>query len=69
MLRWCVFALFFGSLAQIDWVPKFSFPRTDLSRDICDGRAERGEAVQDGDTDLELRDLTVSVARGQALTQ
>ena len=31
--------------------------------------AECGEAVQDGDTDLELRDLAVEVPRHEALTQ
>lgn len=45
------------------------FPRTDLSRDLCDGRAECGEAVQDRDPDLELCDLTVEVSGGQALPQ
>ena len=33
------------------------------------GYAECGEAVQDGDTDLELRDLAVEVPRHEALTQ
>jgi len=51
-----------GSVAQIGWRPDCPFCRTDLSRDRCDGDAERSEAVQDGDTDLELRDLTVEVA-------
>lgn len=36
---------------------------------ICDGGSECGEAVQDGDTHLELRDLTVEVACGEALTE
>ncbi len=39
------------------------YPRTDLSRDLCDGDAEGGEAVQDGNTDLEFRNLTVEVPR------
>ena len=43
--------------------------RTDLSRNLGDGDAERCEAVQDGDTDLELGDLTVKVPCGEALTQ
>ena len=30
----------------------------DLSHSFSDGRSERGEAVQDGDTDRELGDLT-----------
>jgi hypothetical protein len=41
----------------------------DLSHSFSDGRSERGEAVQDGDTDLELGDLTVEVPRAQALAQ
>jgi len=40
-----------------------------LSHDLCAGRCERGEAVQDGNTNLELRDLTVEVPRHEALTQ
>jgi hypothetical protein len=37
--------------------------------DLRDGDAERGEAVQVGDTNLGLRDLTVEVVRHEALTQ
>jgi hypothetical protein len=37
--------------------------------DLRDGDAERGEAVQVGDTNLELLDLRVKVARHEALTQ
>ena len=36
----------------------FPYPRTDSSYGFSDGCAERGEAVQEGDTNLELRDLT-----------
>ena len=43
--------------------------RTDLSHDLCDGDAERGEAVQHGDTNLELRHLTVEVARHEAMVR
>ena len=39
--------------------------RTDLSCDLCDGCAEGGEPVEDGDTDLDLCNLTVEVSRGQ----
>ena len=42
---------------------------SDLSHDLRDGDAERGEAVQDGNTNLELRDLTVKVPRQEALAQ
>ena len=45
------------------------FPRTDLPCDLCDGRSECGEAVQDGDASRELRDLTVDVACIDALTE
>jgi len=47
-------------------LPDVSYSRTDLSRDLCDGYGARSEAVQDGDTDLKLRDLTINVPRGQA---
>lgn len=43
--------------------------RTELSCDLCEGRAEGGKAVEDGDSDLELCNLTVEVARGQALPE
>jgi hypothetical protein len=42
------------------------FPFPDFSDVLIDGRAERGEAVQDGDTDLELGNLSVEVCRGQS---
>ena len=51
------------------WRPDVPFPRTELSHSRCDGYAEGGEAVQNGDADLELGDLTVEVPGGQALTQ
>jgi len=47
----------------------FPLPRTDLSHGFCDGYAERGEAVQDGHTDLELGDLTIEVPCAQPLAQ
>lgn len=37
-----------------------------LSCDLRDGSAEGGEPIEDGDTDLELCNLTVEVPRGQA---
>ena len=58
-----------GSVAQIALLPDVPYPRTDLSHDLCDGYAKGGEAVQDGDPDLELRDLTIEVPRGQTLAQ
>ena len=57
------------SAAQLDAVEPLSvallhkpFPWTDLSFDPCDGRAEGGEAIEHGDPDLDLCDLTVEVA-------
>lgn len=47
----------------------FSLPSIDLSCGLCDGRAEPGEAVEDGNPDLELGDLTVELARGEALAR
>jgi len=58
-----------GSVAQIACWPEFPLSQTDLSLGLSDGCAECGEAVQYGDPDLELRNLTVEVSGGQALTQ
>ena len=55
--------------AQIRCRPKFPFSWTDLSHGFSDGYAERSEAVQDGDTDLELGDLTVEIPSCQSLAQ
>ena len=52
-----------GSVAQIGLQTGLPFPRTDLSHGFRDRDAECGEAVQDGDTDVELGDLTVELAR------
>ncbi len=51
------------ALLQKSAADRLPFPRTDLSRDLCDGDAERGEAIEHGDPDLELRNLTVEVPR------
>jgi hypothetical protein len=58
-----------GSVAQFGLKACFPFPRTDLSFGLCYKRAECGEAVEDGNPDLELGDLTVELARGEALAQ
>ena len=42
---------------------------TDSSRHLRHGDTGRGKADQDGNTDLELSDLTVEVLRHEALTQ
>ena len=47
----------------------FPHPRTESSRDLCDGYAERDISVQEGNADLELSDLTIKVPRAQALAQ
>jgi hypothetical protein len=62
-------ALLTGSVAQIGRGPEFPYPRTDLSCDFRDICAEGDEAVQDGDTNLELCGLTVEAACGKALPQ
>lgn len=41
----------------------------DFSHSFRDGYAERGVAVQDGDADLDLCDLSVEVPRPEALAQ
>ena len=46
-----------------------AFPRTDSSQGFSDLYAERGEAVQDGDTDLKRGNLTVEVPRGQPVAR
>ena len=63
------FPAIIGSVAQIGLRPRFPFPRTDLSHGLCDRNAERGVAIQNGDTDLKLRDLSVEVPRHEALPQ
>lgn len=44
-------------------------PRSDFSRDLCDECAACGEAVEQSDTDLELRALPVDVPSGPALAE
>lgn len=58
-----------GSVAQIECWPRFPFIQTDSSRGRCDRSAERGVTIHDGDTDLNLGDLTVKVPCHQALPQ
>ena len=40
-----------------------------LSHGLCAGYAERGVAVQDGDAELDVCDLSVEVSRHEALPQ
>lgn len=49
-------------------MPSFPLRLTDSSYSQCSGDAKSGEVVQDRRTDLDLRDLPIKVARGEALT-
>lgn len=55
-----------GSIAQIRLRPDCPYSRTDLSYDLCDRDAERGLAVQHGNANLELRDLSDARPRFRA---
>ena len=57
------------SVAQIDRRSEFPFPRTALCHDFRYGYSEGGEAVQHGNADLELCDLTIEVPSCEALAQ
>lgn len=57
------------SVVQITARPDFPFPQTDSSHGLSDGYAECGEAVQDGDPDMEVCDLTVEVSGHEPLTE
>jgi hypothetical protein len=50
-------------MAEVPLSPDGLIPR------LCDGYAERGVAVQDGDADLELGDLSVEVPCHEPLAQ
>lgn len=58
-----------GCDAQIGQWSNCAFSPTDLSRDLRGGDAERGDTVQHGNSDLELRDLTVEGPRHESLIQ
>ena len=49
--------------------PDFPFPRVRSGDWLCDGEAERGEAIQDGDADLEFGGLAVEISGHEPLTQ
>ena len=57
------------SLIQMSRWPGVSVPRTDLSYGFCGRDAEYGAAVQRGETDLKLGDLSVEVPCHEALPQ
>ena len=49
-------------VAQIRCRAGFPFPRTDLSYGRCAGYAKSGVAVENGDADLDFRDLPIKVS-------
>ncbi len=58
-----------GFVAQIGLGTVFPLPRTDLAYCHGMGYDKSCEAVQDRGTDLDLRNLTIEVARRKALTK
>lgn len=56
-------------VAQIGVWSDFPFPRTELFYGLCDGYAERGVAIENGNSDLDLCNLTVEVPHHEALAQ
>jgi hypothetical protein len=58
-----------GFVAQIGLRVSFPFPQTDLAYCLCDRYAKSGVAVEDGDADLDFRDLPFEVPRHERLTQ
>ena len=58
----CCIWLYLGFVAQIRCRAGFPFPRTDLSYGRCDGYAKSGVAVENGDADLDFRDLPIKVS-------
>lgn len=57
------------SVAQISYRTGHPFPQTESSHGFRDGDAKGGVTIQDRDTNLNLRDLSVEVARHEALAQ
>jgi hypothetical protein len=58
-----------GFVAQIGLRVSFPFPQTDLAYCLCDRYAKSGVAVEDGDADLDFRDLPFEVPRHERLTR
>ncbi|MFT6271912.1 MAG: hypothetical protein ACJA0F_000750 [Dinoroseobacter sp.] len=56
-------------VAQIGLRVSFPFPQTDLAYCLCDRYAMSGVVVEDGDADLDFRDLPFKVPRHERLTQ
>lgn len=58
-----------GFVAQIGLSRCFPLPQTNLAHSHCSGYAKSGERVEDRRADLDLRDLPIEVAGGEALTK
>jgi hypothetical protein len=58
-----------GFVAQIGRRVSFPFPQTDLAYCLCDRYAMSGVVVEDGDADLDFRDLPFKVPHHERLTQ
>jgi hypothetical protein len=58
-----------GFVAQMTCWSSFSFPETDLSYGLCERYAKICVAVENGDTDLNFRDLPFKVPRHQLLAE
>jgi hypothetical protein len=58
-----------GFVAQIGLSSDLPLPLTDLAYSLCFGNAKCCEAVEDGGTDLDFRDLPIEVTRGEAPTK
>ena len=58
-----------GAVARSGGRTALPFPRLTSVNGLGDGNVEGGEAVEDGNADLELGGLAVEVARHQPLTQ
>jgi len=58
-----------GFVAQISLRSDFPLHRTDLAYGLCLGGSKRSEAVENRGADLEFRDLSIEVTRGEALAE
>ena len=58
-----------GFVSQISLRSVSCLAPTDLAYRLCKGNAKGCEAVEDGSTDLDLRDLPIKVARREALAK
>lgn len=56
-------------VVQIGLNVGFSFTQPDLPYGLCDRYAKSGVAVEDGDADLDFRDLPLEIPRHERLAQ